>query len=128
MNISSEYPIRIFKTVRGDNVFYSMGLAKKDINGEFINGYMTCKFRTGVEIDHKAKIYIKNAWLTFYLRKEEKDGVAVNVTVPYIFISEFETIEETIEAAKVEVNEEAAEDPFKDFGNEVTLDEFDLPF
>lgn len=126
MNISNEYPVRIFKTIKDDNVFYSMGLAKKDINGEWLNGFITCKFKKGVEVDHKSKIYIKSAFLTFYLRKEEKDGVKVNVTVPYVFISEFETVEETIEAAKVE--ETATEDPYEDFGNEVTLDEYDLPF
>ena len=127
MNINFEYPVRIYKSIRNDNVFYSAGLVRKDKEGNYINGYITCQFRNGVELDNKAKIYIKNAWLTFYLRKEEFDGVAKNVTVPYIFISEFETIEETIEAAKVEV-EENAEDPFKDFGEELTLTDDDLPF
>ena len=127
MNISNEYPVRIFKTVKGDNTFYSMGLAKKDVNGEWLNGYITCKFKKGVELDQKAKIYIKDAFLTFYLRKEElKGGGVVNVTVPYIFISDFETIEEVIEEAKVE--EVAASDPYEDFGNEVTLEDYDLPF
>ena len=137
MNISNEYPVRIYKSEFEGNVFYSVGRTKKDQNGNYINGYMPCKFKKGVNVEHKSKIYIKNAWLTFYLKEVEKDGKKSNVTVQYIFVNDFEPIEETIENAKTLNNMSDSqivqavvndEDPFKSFGEEVMLTDEDLPF
>lgn len=113
MNIENKYPVTIFKNEYEGRAFYKVGLSRKDMSGNYINGYMSCRFKNGVSLEDKTKIYIKNAWLDFYLKEK--------TTIPYIFISEFETIGETIEAAK-------SEDPFKEFGNEVVLTDDDLPF
>lgn len=129
MNIENQYPVSIYRFENKDNVSYRMGLVNKDQNGNYINGYIPVQFKKGVDVEHKTKIYLKKAWLTFYLRKETiDDGIIKNVTVPYIFVSEFETVAETIEAAKVEVNEVVTEDPFKDLGEELTFTDDDLPF
>lgn len=130
MNIDNQYPVAIFRFESGENVYYKMGLSNKDKDGNYINGYIPVQFRRGIELENKTKIYLKKAWLTFYLKKENIDGVDKNITVPYIFVSEFEKVEEVIAGSKEKdiVKEEAAEDPFKDLGNELVFTDDDLPF
>ena len=122
MNIDNKYPVMIFKREYEGNTFYNVGLSRKDRDGNYINGYMSCRFRNGVEVDDKTKIYIKHAWLDFYLKDK--------ITVPYIFINEFEKVGETIDRAKkdIEVNKDQENDPFKDFGDSIELTDADLPF
>jgi hypothetical protein len=130
MNIENQYPVAIFRFESGENVYYKMGLSNKDKDGNYFSGYIPVQFRKGVELENKTKIYLKKAWLTFYLKKENIDGVDKNITVPYIFVSEFEKVEEVIAGSKEKdiVKEEAAEDPFKDLGNELVFTDDDLPF
>lgn len=130
MNIENQYPVSIFRFESGENIYYKMGLSNKDKDGNYINGYIPVQFRRGIELENKTKIYLKKAWLTFYLKKENIDGVDKNITVPYIFVSEFEKVEEVIAGSKEKdiVKEESGSDPFKDLGNEIAFTDDDLPF
>ena len=131
MNIDNQYPVAIFRFESGENIYYKMGLSNKDKDGNYINGYIPVQFRKGIELENKTKIYLKKAWLTFYLKKENIDGVDKNITVPYIFVSEFEKVEEVIAGSKekdIVKDEAAASDPFKDLGNELVFTDEDLPF
>lgn len=124
MNITNENPVMIFKREYQGNTFYSLGLSKKKQNGGYENGYINCQFKKDVSVEDKTKIYIKQAWLTFYLDKSNK-------TIPYIFINEFTTVEQTIEQTKEEVKQN--NDPFEEFSKEANLNELevsamDLPF
>lgn len=120
MNIENKYPVMIFKNINGGKTYYSIGLSRKDADGNYVNGYMTCKFKKDVELEDKTKIYIKNAFLTFYVKDK--------ITVPYIFISEFETVDQTIQIMK----NEGVEDPYAAFGDSFTVEQIDempdLPF
>ena len=100
MNIENQYPVAIFRFESGENIYYKMGLSNKDKDGNYINGYIPVQFRRGIELENKTKIYLKKAWLTFYLKKENIDGVDKNITVPYVFVSEFEKVEEVIAGSK----------------------------
>lgn len=130
MNINNEYPVTIFKNVNDYGTFYKVGLSKKDLEGKYINGYKDIKFKKDVELEDKTKIYIKKAWLDFYIKDKK--------TIDYIFCSEFEKIEETIENAKTPLANMSDsqivqgvmndEDPFKSFADEVEIDDLDLPF
>lgn len=114
MKIQYEYPIMIFKNEYEGKPYYSLGLSKKMQDGNYLNGYIPCQFKKNVEIDNKKKIYIKNAWLTFYIKDKK--------TIPYIFINEFEYVEAAIKEAKKET------DPFKEFADEIEITDEDLPF
>lgn len=118
MNIENKFPVMVFKREYEGKTFYSLGLSRKDRDGNYINGYMACRFKNGVEVPDKTKIYLKNAWLDFYLKDKE--------TKPYIFINEFETVEEVIDNTKKEAEEQ--NDPFKEFGESVSIELDDLPF
>ena len=130
MNISNEYAVTIFKNVNDYGTFYKVGLTKKDVDGKYINGYKDIRFNKGVELEDKTKIYLKKAWLTFYIKDKK--------TIDYIFCSEFETVEEAIESAKNPIDNMSKsqvlqavmndEDPFKSFGEELALSDEDLPF
>ena len=113
MNIE-QCEVMVFKYDGQYGASYSIGLSKKNQEGKYENGYFSCKFKKGVEIDNKTKIKIKNAWLTF----NQKEGK----TYPYIFIADYDMIEEK-EVENVET------DLFQEFADE-TIDEdlSDLPF
>lgn len=129
MNIVTDKPYMIFKNDYNGYTFYKLGLSKKDKTGAWINGYIRCQFNKGISLENQTKIYLKKAWLSFYIK--EKD------TVPCIFIQEFETVDEAIEKSKMPADKEIEqvvdnmtnkEDPFKEFGEEITLNDDDLPF
>ena len=119
MFVLDNYSKMVFRKENEFGVFYTIGLSKKDRNGNYINGYMNVRFKKGVNVPNMTKIVIKNAFIDFYLDKN-------NRTVPYIMILEFET-----EAKKKqEVKKEEGLDPFATFGQTVTANdvENDLPF
>lgn len=109
---TNDYPVTIFRKDYDGRQLYSFGLSKKNQDGTYTNGYMPCQFKKGEEVQNKTKIYIKQAWLKFYLKDKE--------TKPYIFINEYETIEETIEKAK---EPEQVNDPFTEYGESIEIDD-----
>lgn len=79
-----ETELMVFRRDYEGKSFYSIGLSKKQENG-YLNGYMPCSFKKGVDVQNKTKIKATNMWLTFYLKEKE--------TKPYIFINEFEILD-----------------------------------
>ena len=122
MNITSEQPYTVFRNDYNQYTFYKLGISKRDATGKWINGYIRCKFKKDVVVENKTRIYIKKAWLSFDLKEKE--------TIPFVFVSEFETIDEVIDSSKKSADElqTTVEDPFKDFGQEIEIRDEDLPF
>lgn len=123
MNIQSDKPYMIFEKEYNGKKYYKIGLSKKLKNGEYENGYVDIQFKQGIEIHNKERIYLKDAFLTFYKSKDK-------ATIPYIFVMDFERVENTKESNIVK---QETKDDFNDFGKEVVLDEVeitdsDLPF
>lgn len=116
MNINNDYPVMIFRRDNEYGTFYSVGLSKKDMNGQYINGYKECRFKKDVQLEDKTKIYIKKAWLDFYVKDKK--------TIDYIFIYDFETLEETIAKSKEQPTPPVEEDPFMN----IEINDDDLPF
>ena len=104
-----------------------IGVSKKLANGEYENGYIDIQFRQGVEIENKTRIYLKNAFLTFYKSKDK-------ATIPYIFVMDYEVAEEQTKHNKeTDIAKQETKDDFADFGREVAMSEVeitdeDLPF
>lgn len=119
MEITSDRDEIIFRQEKDGKRFYSIGLSRKDQNGNYINGYMTAVFKKDVDIPNQTKIKIKDAWLGFNLKDKK--------TYPHIFINDFVIVEPKKE-----------ENPFEEFGNsiktesdigeQVYIDENDIPF
>lgn len=121
MEITSNKTEMIFRKEFDGKPVYSIGLSRKNKDGDYINGYITANFRDGVDIPDRSRIKINNAWLSFY-KKE-------NITIPTIFISDFELVGEP--KPKEEKN------PFEEFGNSIKTEsnfenieitDDDLPF
>ena len=121
MEIVSNKDEMVFRKDYEGRPIYSIGLSRKDKNGEYVKGYITANFREGVDIKNGSRIKINNAWLSFY-KKE-------NMTIPTIFVSDFELTSEP--KPKEETN------PFEDFGNsiktesnfeQINITDEDLPF
>ena len=118
MEIISNKEEMIFRNENNGKTYYSVGLSKKDKDGKYVNGYMTVQFKKDVSINNQTKIKIKKAWIDFYLKDKK--------TIPYIFISEFDIVQE------------GEKNPYEEFGNsikteseigeQIKIDESDLPF
>lgn len=93
MEIVSNRKEKIFRKDFNGKPVYKIGLSKKDINGNYINGYMLCSFKKGTDIPDKSFINIKNGWVDFYLKDKE--------TIPFIFINDYEIVKD-VEVFKVE--------------------------
>lgn len=116
MKLIEEKPVMVFK--KDDK--YSIGISNKKKDGTYEKGYYPIQFNKGVELENQTKIYIKNAWLSFYKWEyEDKKG-----TTWFIKCNDFELVSETIEKAK----EETKKDPYEEFGNQVELENLELPF
>jgi len=76
--------VMVFAKEYQERTFYSIGLSKKGMDGNYINGYINASFRKGVVIPNQTKIEITKGWLDFYINKDKH-------TVPQIFVMEFET-------------------------------------
>jgi len=111
MNITSDdYPVKVFKN---ENGYYSLSLSDKKQDGNYVNWYKNCQFKKDVELENKTDIRIKKAWL----KCNEVNGKKYE----YIFISEFEVVNEQKQQQQVETKEQI---PFTD--NQTSDD--DLPF
>ncbi len=127
MNIQSDKPYMIFQKEYNGKKYYKLGLSRKLQNGEYENGYIDIQFKQNIEIENKERIYLKNAFLTFYKSKDK-------ATIPYIFVMNFERMEDAIEHSKeTDIVKQETKDGFADLGKEVRLDEIeitdeDLPF
>ena len=114
MNIESDRAKTIFRHEKDGKVFYSIGLSKKDIDGNYISGCITCRFPKDADIPDRAKLIVKKGWLDFYVKDK--------ITHPYLFISQYE-IEEKKEEVEVPKN---IKTDYDDSG--IQLGDNDLPF
>ena len=90
MNFKEEKDRMIFRKDNDFGTFYTMGLSKKLEDGNYQNGYIDVRFKKDVKLSNKTKINIKEAWLSFYLKEEN----GYKTTKPYIFVNDFEVVEE----------------------------------
>ena len=121
MNINSDKPLMIFVKDYEGKKYYKVGLSRKMQNGSYENGYLDIKFKGNVDLKNKEQIYIKNAFLTFYLSKDKH-------TIPYIMVMEYELVSEVIDKEHKDIKKDNSDDLFAEFGEEHKDEEFDLPF
>ena len=113
-------PVRIFKNEQGR---YSVAVSKKD-GDKYINRYFPVEFLKDVEIENGTDIIIKNAFLTWFdWSYQDSKG-----TKWIIKITAFERVgtQQTIEEPKKEPK--LQDKLFEDFGQEIEIDDSDLPF
>ncbi len=126
MNIQTDKQLMVFRKDTQYGTNYSIGLSRKDKDGKYCNAYIPVRFKSG-ELEDKTKIYIKNGFLTFYLKQDK-------TPVFYLMIMDYETTDEAIENAKtsgvssIKQEDIQEEDPFVEFGKEIEIKPEDLPF
>ena len=122
MNLEAGKIVMVFCKEFDDKKLYSIGLSKKNKNGGYDNGFMSVRFKKGVEVGNKTRIKIKDAWLSF--------NVKDNKTLPYIFINDYEVISEPNPEHK-EIQEMTNDEHYKtksDTFEQVEITDEDLPF
>lgn len=122
--ITFEYPMEVYKHTNKYGTSYTMKLSQKNSKGNWITTFMKVQFRKDAVVEDRKKIYVLNAWLDFYIDKDEKP-------VYFIFINDFKTVTDTIEETKTKsqiIQEVMQSDPFEELGKEVIITDEDLPF
>lgn len=65
---TEQSPVMVFvnerQTQNGSFKMYSIGVSSKDKDGNWVNGFIDCQFKKGVELNNKAKIEISNSFYT----------------------------------------------------------------
>lgn len=125
MKVTSDRTETIYRHDKEDRTIYTMKLVKKNMDGEYENGYILTKFRNGVELDDKSKIKIKDAWLDFY-KKDDKTNIS-------LFVNDFD-LEDNNTLQKQEEKKEQEENPFANINSKngikqpIPYTDEDLPF
>lgn len=126
MNIQDDKQFTIYEKEINGVKYYRLQMSKKVQDGSYQNGYIDVKFAKCEPPKNRDRIYLKRAWISFYLSKDKH-------TIPYVVCTEYETTEQVIrdskkDIVKQEVKEDNPDDLFKEFGEEHKDDEFVLPF
>lgn len=112
MNIEDSKSKVIYRNEYNGNVFYKIGLYHKKNDGTYENGYMSCRFPKEANIPDKTRIMIVKGWLDFYVKDK--------VTYPYIFINQYEIVENATQTETQNVMQEE--------NVNMELSDSDLPF
>lgn len=126
MNIQDDKQFTIYEKEINGVKYYRLQMSKKVQDGSYQNGYIDVKFAKCEPPKNRDRIYLKKAWISFYLSKDKH-------TIPYVVCTDYETTEQVIrdskkDIVKQEVKEDNPDDLFKEFGEEHKDDEFELPF
>jgi len=128
MNINTQNPYTIFRNEVDGKKYFKIGLSKKKQDGTYERGYVPIQFKKDVDIPNQTKIYLRNAWWTFYNTEVSINGAEHKKTIPYIFCNDFVTLEDRIEETRTDFDaiDEKKDNSFKT--KEIELTDDDLPF
>lgn len=120
MHIQEDRTRMIFKYTNNDATFYKIGLSRKDKDNNYINGYMNCKFKKGVDLENKTQIKIKDAWLDFTIKDK--------ITNVYLFINDFDIVENDKMVYEKKDVPQNIKTEYEELDKGIHLEESDLPF
>ena len=89
--ITDDRPVTVYrndKTTQSGTKYttYSLGVSSKNMDGNWVTGFIDCQFKKGVDISHKSKITIANAFYTV----SEYNGKKYTK----IFVMDYKVVEE----------------------------------
>lgn len=125
MNIQDDKQYTIYEKEINGVKYYRLQMSKKMQDGSYQNGYIDVKFAKCEPPKNRDRIYLKRAWLSFYLSKDKH-------TIPYVVCMEYETAEQVIRDSKKDIVKQEVKsdsgDLFKEFGEEHNDELYELPF
>ena len=77
----------VFAKELNGRTIYSVSISRKNQNDEWENASILINFADKPEIPNKTTVDIKNAWLTFYFKKDSK------IPVFYLFCNDYEILD-----------------------------------
>ena len=125
MNIQDDKQFTIYEKEINGVKYYRLQMSKKVQDGSYQNGYIDVKFAKCEPPKNRDRIYLKRAWISFYLSKDKH-------TIPYVVCTEYETTEQVIRDSKKDIVKQEvkndSDDLFKEFGEEHNDEIYELPF
>ena len=92
---------------------------------------MPIQFKKDISIPNQTKIYIRQAWLTFYNKKVSINGTEHKETIPYIFCNDFITVADRAVESRPDFDNMATSKPLEEkktiYAEDIITDD-DLPF
>jgi len=100
--VNAGYKYTVYKQERNGMKFYKIGVPKTLIDGQKEWEYIPVQFKKGIELENKTTIRIKQAFENFrYLPTDTNHWNPIFT----VFINDFETINDKIEAYNEEIQE-----------------------
>lgn len=119
MNIQDDKQFTIYEKEINGVKYYRLQMSKKVQDGSYQNGYIDVKFAKCEPPKNRDRIYLKKAWISFYLSKDKH-------TIPYVVCMEYETAEQVIRDSKKDIVKQDTEDTYKDLGTSVKLEDIEI--
>lgn len=119
MNIQDDKQFTIYEKEINGVKYYRLQMSKKVQDGSYQNGYIDVKFAKCEPPKNRDRIYLKKAWISFYLSKDKH-------TIPYVVCTEYETAEQVIRDSKKDIVKQNTEDTYKDLGTSVKLEDIEI--
>lgn len=116
MNIQTDKIKTIYKYTTDNKEYYSVGLTHKKQDGSYEMGFISCRFKKNIKLEHKTKILIKGGWIDFVVKDKK--------TIPFIFINEFEIVQDEQDNIQ-DIHTKTTYDNDK---TEIKLNDNDLPW
>lgn len=113
MQVVSNKKEVIFRNDYEGKPIYKIGLSHKNQDGTYTKTTMLCKMPKGTDLHHQTFINIKQAWIDFYIVEKEKNGKKYNEGVPYIFINDYEVVDDEKSEEKDDIDNIYKVDSFK---------------
>lgn len=119
MNIQDDKQFTIYEKEINGVKYYRLQMSKKVQDGSYQNGYIDVKFAKCEPPKNRDRIYLKKAWISFYLSKDKH-------TIPYVVCTEYETTEQVIRDSKKDIVKQDTEDTYKDLGTSVKMEDIEI--
>lgn len=100
----NEIPVMVFRNdVKMPNgavrTLYKLGLSRKDLEGNYINGYVPVQFDKEIELENRTKIIIKEASLDFYIKDK--------ITNLYVRVWKFDKVDNNVQNTQKQTEEDS---------------------
>lgn len=94
MNFKDNYKLKVYYR---ENGYFTRLVKFNRITNEWESAFVYLQFKKGINIPNKTIINVKESWLSFYTSKKS------NKVVLYIFINDFNVLEEEEELKDIEI-------------------------
>ena len=101
--VQAGFNYTVYRNDYNGKPYYKIGIEQKQPDGQKLRGYISVRFKNGVEVSDKTRIKIKQGFENFYFSKNDPKHFN---PIFYIQINEFEILDDKIQAYNESMQED----------------------